>query len=217
MFVGVVPVHDIPQWGVSGWSCKDDTPMHAWEYAESSAKFLGLANGCLCGSGYGVDSHHYDGNIYQPEDGIQNVQYDNDARCTTSFNRGDVVGVLVDCDEQSVQFYRNGEQWGPGYTEGAAPPLAFAVDIFLRGDVTLLPEEPPPCVCCANWDYSWHSVPGLCVECCVAFLMGTHERVGADSAARQLPAGLVEKVVRFAGAASVQLLCGDDDLKRCSQ
>jgi hypothetical protein len=36
---------------------------------------------------------------------------------------GDRIGVLLDLDAGWLSFYRNGEQWGPGFTEGVEGPL----------------------------------------------------------------------------------------------
>ena len=189
--VGVVPSEDLLTWGHVGWTCLDDTPRSAAEHAANTCRFIGLGDGCLCGSGYGVG---FEGDELQPEGFVP--QFDSDGRCTTAFNEGDVVGVLVDCIEQFVRFFKNGEKLGPGYTAGVTPPLTFAVNIFLHGKISLLPDEPPPCYCCGTWD----STPApLCVSCQVSFFLGGHARAGVSSPLLRLQSKILKWIVRHVG------------------
>jgi len=188
--VGVVPLwvleqdwydeHRVARPAVSGWTCKDSSLATVQEQAACTACFLSLANGCLSGAGFGVgkssastavgirEMYRNGTTLWQPPDGIQQLQVDSNSKCVTSFDVGDTVGVLVDCDSHRVQFYRNGWEWGPGYTSpqfdycGALtiPPLSFVVDFnhpsaMIGGDngghVELLPDEPAPCYCCRIW------------------------------------------------------------------
>ena len=50
------------------------------------------------------------------------------------YNNGDTVGVLLDLDEGSLLFFKNGIQHGPGYPAGSlTAPMAPAVHIRQEG------------------------------------------------------------------------------------
>jgi len=147
--VGVVPVADFEKWGCDGWTCLDDIPRLATQHAVSPGRFISLGSGCLIGCGYGVDWVGHGNTVIQPDKRKIRYNSDGDGMCEgpefySGCKQGDIIGVLVDCDKQSLCFFRNGEQWGPGYATGVVPPLAFAVDVFLQGVVKLLPDEPVP-------------------------------------------------------------------------
>ena len=61
---------------------------------------------------------------------------------------GDRIGVLVELEGKekgSVQFYLNGKQHGPGFSEGVTGPLVLGVQIMHRyQQMVLLPDAERP-------------------------------------------------------------------------
>ena len=61
------------------------------------------------------------------------------------FDKGDRVGVLLDLDDGSLRFFKNGVEHGPGYPAGSvAGPVALAAQLYYNDDeglnaVRLLP------------------------------------------------------------------------------
>jgi hypothetical protein len=84
--------------------------------------FIECSNGFLCGNG---------------------KYYDNSAG---RYNKGDRVGVLLDLDNGSLRFFKNGVQHGPGYPAGSVTgPVVHAVHTMQRGSsVRLLPNAEAP-------------------------------------------------------------------------
>lgn len=68
---------------------------------------------------------------------------DNKAGCLTQGNR---LGILVNLDDGSLLFFKDGMQHGPGYPVGSVKgPVALAVRMFDKGStVRLLPDVPWP-------------------------------------------------------------------------
>jgi hypothetical protein len=56
---------------------------------------------------------------------------------------GDRVGVLLDLDEGSLRFFKNGVQHGPGYPAGSVTgPVVCAVQLYYHGtSVLILPQD----------------------------------------------------------------------------
>ena len=51
------------------------------------------------------------------------------------FNDGDRMGILLDLDDGSLRFFKNGVQHGPGYPAGSGPgPVALAAQMLDEGD-----------------------------------------------------------------------------------
>jgi hypothetical protein len=62
------------------------------------------------------------------------------------YKQGDRVGVLLDLDNGSLRFFKNGVQHGPGYAAGSVTgPVVAAVQMLIKnGSVRLLPDAEAP-------------------------------------------------------------------------
>jgi hypothetical protein len=62
------------------------------------------------------------------------------------FEQGDRVGVLLDLDDGSLRFFKNGVQHGPGYAAGSVTgPVVAAVQMYFPNEsVRLLPNTQQP-------------------------------------------------------------------------
>ena len=62
------------------------------------------------------------------------------------YNQGDRVGVLLDLDNGSLRFFKNGVEHGPGYPAGSVTgPVVAAVQMFSKDNsVRLLPNAEAP-------------------------------------------------------------------------
>jgi hypothetical protein len=56
------------------------------------------------------------------------------------------VGVLLDLDDGSLRFFKNGKENGPGYPAGSVTgPVVHAVQMYASNDgVRLLPDAQAP-------------------------------------------------------------------------
>jgi hypothetical protein len=63
-----------------------------------------------------------------------------------AYKQGDRVGVLLDLDNGSLRFFKNGVQHGPGYAAGSvAGPVVHAVHLYFKDtSVRLLPNAEAP-------------------------------------------------------------------------
>jgi hypothetical protein len=63
-----------------------------------------------------------------------------------TYKQGDRVGVLLDLDDGSLRFFKNGVQHGPGYAAGSvAGSVAAAVQMFnTKASLRLLPNAEAP-------------------------------------------------------------------------
>jgi hypothetical protein len=63
-----------------------------------------------------------------------------------TYKQGDRVGVLLDLDNGSLRFFKNGVQHGPGYAAGSVTgPVVAAVQMYLEDQsVQLLPNAEAP-------------------------------------------------------------------------
>jgi hypothetical protein len=82
--------------------------------------------------------HIFNGSLYG------NGKYCNDG--VGCFEQGDRVGVLLDLDDGSLRFFKNGAQHGPGYGAGSVTgPVVAAVQLLSVGhSVQLLPNAQQP-------------------------------------------------------------------------
>jgi hypothetical protein len=62
------------------------------------------------------------------------------------YKQGDRVGMLLDLDNGSLRFFKNGVQHGPGYPAGSVKgPVVAAVQMFYRNNsVRMLPNVEAP-------------------------------------------------------------------------
>ena len=62
------------------------------------------------------------------------------------FNEGDRMGILLDLDDGSLRFFKNGVQHGPGYPAGSVTgPVALGAQMYYEGTaVRLLPDAAWP-------------------------------------------------------------------------
>jgi hypothetical protein len=58
------------------------------------------------------------------------------------YDEGDRVGVLLDCNDGSLRFFKNGTKHGPGYSAGSVKePVVAVVEVFANGgSVRMLPH-----------------------------------------------------------------------------
>jgi hypothetical protein len=62
-----------------------------------------------------------------------NGKYDGDKE--GEFEAGDRIGLLVDLDNHSLLFFKNGEKHGPGYGAGLVKgPVVLAMQMYYEGD-----------------------------------------------------------------------------------
>jgi hypothetical protein len=63
-----------------------------------------------------------------------------------TYNQGDRVGVMLDLDNGSLRFFKNGVQHGPGYAAGSVTgPVVAAVQTYFKDEsVWLLPNAEAP-------------------------------------------------------------------------
>jgi hypothetical protein len=94
-----------------------------WNRTCTDGWFIKGHNGALCGNGK-----------YGNEDGAG------------AYKQGDRVGVLLDLDNGSLRFFKNGVQHGPGYPAGSVTgPVVGAVQMYDKDDsVRLLPNAEAP-------------------------------------------------------------------------
>ena len=62
------------------------------------------------------------------------------------FNLGDRMGILLDLDDGSLRFFKNGVEHGPGYPAGSVTgPVALAAHMYWAGQAArLLPDAAWP-------------------------------------------------------------------------
>jgi hypothetical protein len=83
--------------------------------------------------------------IFAPSGTLYGNGKENDDRAG-SCQQGDRVGVLLDLDNGSLRFFKNGVQHGPGYAAGSVTgPVVAAVQMYYRDhSVRMLPSAEAP-------------------------------------------------------------------------
>jgi hypothetical protein len=93
-----------------------------WKEGCTDAWFMNARHGALCGNGKSLDDQ------------------------AGGYKQGDRVGVLLDLDNGSLRFFKNGVQNGPGYAAGSVTgPVVAAVQMFYKDtSVRMLPNAEAP-------------------------------------------------------------------------
>jgi hypothetical protein len=137
----------------TGWQLvTGGSPMtegrHYWEVEYTSADATGVA--VMVGAvrpGLDHDEDHADGNDAHFIHGYNGSLFGNGKQHADpqgEFATGDRIGVLLDLDAGWLRYYRNGERYGPGFTEGVTGPLVRATELFDGDKVTVLPGAVAP-------------------------------------------------------------------------
>jgi hypothetical protein len=105
--------------GVSRPNLRDPT---AYAYQSTDGWFIRTNNGFLYGNGKRGDDQ------------------------AGEYKQGDRVGVLLDLDNGSLRFFKNGVQHGPGYAAGSVTgPVVAAVHMYFKDQrVRMLPNAEAP-------------------------------------------------------------------------
>jgi hypothetical protein len=125
---------------------------HYWEVellSKVHSIFIGISRPNLDPTGYYYDRECTDGWFICADDGYLygNGKYGDVA--AGSYKQGDRVGMLLDLDNGSLHFFKNGVQHGPGYpADNVKGPVVIAVQMSCKDtSVRLLPNaEAPACV-----------------------------------------------------------------------
>jgi hypothetical protein len=108
--------------------------------------FIGISRPNLNPTGTYWGGHCTDGWFMYPINGslCGNGKYSDDG--AGSYKQGDRVGMLLDLDNGSLRFFKNGVQHGPGYAAGSVTgPVVAAVQMNYRNQsVRLLPNAEAP-------------------------------------------------------------------------
>jgi hypothetical protein len=123
---------------------------HYWELELVSKKFnsiyIGISRPNLDPTGDYLEEDCTDGWCISATSGslLGNGKYYNDAAGT--YTQGDRVGVLLDLDDGSLRFFKNGVQHGSGFGAGSVTgPVVAAVQMYASGTaVRLLPNVQLP-------------------------------------------------------------------------
>jgi hypothetical protein len=99
-----------------------DPTRRYWKRECTGSWFIDACDGCLCGNG---------------------KEYGDAAG---AYKQGDRVGVLLDLDNGSLRFFKNGVQHGPGYAAGSmtGPVVAALQMCNTDHSVRLLPNAEVP-------------------------------------------------------------------------
>jgi hypothetical protein len=139
---------------VTGWSLTTTQTeltegKHYWEVELLSKDhlFIGISRPNLdptgeyyalrdCTDGWFINT--YDGSLYG------NGKFEDDE--AGAYKQGDRVGMLLDLDNSSLRFFKNGVENGPGYAAGSVTgPVLAAVKMYNKDDsVRLLPDAEAP-------------------------------------------------------------------------
>jgi hypothetical protein len=123
---------------------------HYWEVEllskDMSNIYIGISRPNLDPTGEYFDSECTDGWSMYACDGVlygNGKQFDDEAG---PYKQGDRVGVLLDLDNGSLRFFKNGVQHGPGYAAGSVTgPVVHAVQMASKDEsVRLVPNAEAP-------------------------------------------------------------------------
>jgi hypothetical protein len=135
-------------WTTTGVELTEGT--HYWEVELLSVRvyniYIGISRPNLDSTGWYVRRDCTDGwFMYAYYGALYGNGKEDDSRAGR-FNQGDRVGVLLDLDDGSLRFFKNGAQHGPGYGAGSvAGPVVAAVQMWRdNSSVQLLPNAQQP-------------------------------------------------------------------------
>jgi hypothetical protein len=123
---------------------------HYWEVEllseEVEYMFIGISRPNLNPTGEYYDSDCTDGWFMYANYGSLYGNGKSHEDPAGTYEQGDRVGVLLDLDNGSLRFFKNGVQHGPGYAAGSVTgPVVAAVQICITdGSVRLLPNAETP-------------------------------------------------------------------------
>jgi hypothetical protein len=129
---------------------------HYWEvellskivelWGHMNSIYIGISRPNLDPTGYYIRRECTDGWFIAGYNGglYGNGKYNGDQ--AGSYKQGDRVGVLLDLNNGSLRFFKNGLQHGPGYPAGSVTgPVVAAVQMYDEdGSVRLLPNAEAP-------------------------------------------------------------------------
>jgi hypothetical protein len=108
--------------------------------------FMGISRPNLSPTGEYFGRECTDGWFMYADDGalFGNGKFNNDR--AGGYKQGDRVGVLLDLDNGSLRFFKNGVQHGPGFRAGSVTgPVVVAVQMYYPAQsVRLLPNAEAP-------------------------------------------------------------------------
>jgi hypothetical protein len=108
--------------------------------------FIGISRPILDPTGQYIRKECTDGWFIFATNGALygNCKFNTDA--AGPYAQGDRVGVLLDLDNGSLRFFKNGVQHGPGFPAGSVTgPVVHAVQMFHKGtSVRMLPNAEAP-------------------------------------------------------------------------
>jgi hypothetical protein len=138
------------EWSLTTTEIELTSGKHYWEVELLSENlnniFIGISRPNLNPAGWYGESDCTDGwfigAVYGALWGNGKVAHDE----AGGYRQGDRVGMLLDLDNGSLRFFRNGVQRGPGYAAGSVTgPVVAAVQMASRGTIVrLLPNAEAP-------------------------------------------------------------------------
>jgi hypothetical protein len=147
---GSVATHTAPGWSLTTTGTELTEGKHYWEVEllseDMNCIFIGISRPNLdpaekywegdCTDCWFIDAYSSAlcGNGKEFDDGA------------SSYNLGDRVGMLLDLDNGSLRFFKNGVQHGPGYAAGSVtgPVVAAVQTASTKESVRLLPNAEAP-------------------------------------------------------------------------
>jgi hypothetical protein len=108
--------------------------------------YIGISRPNLDPTGFYLDADCTDGWFMHAEFGALHGNGKTNDDGAGAFKKGDRVGVLLDLDDGSLRFFRNGVQHGSGYAAGSVTgPVVAAVQMYFPNEsVRLLPNAQQP-------------------------------------------------------------------------
>jgi hypothetical protein len=149
---GAVATHTIDddEWSLTTTGTELTDGRHYWEVQllSEDVGFVGISRPNLDPTACYFSKDCTDGwFIYGYHGGLcGNGKIDDDK--AGAYKQGDRVGVLLDLDNGSLRFFKNGVQHGPGYPAGSVTgPVVAVVQMYTKDDsVRLLPNAEAPIV-----------------------------------------------------------------------